>query len=182
MPAAIEVNKLVKHYGNVKAVDGISFKVKIGECLAILGPNGAGKTTTVEILEGLRKQDSGDIFYFESKVREIGKEIKDIIGVQLQTSSFMDYLTVKETIKLFCGLYSKSLKSEDLIQLVELKEKSKTLVKNLSGGQKQRLALAVALVNDPKILFLDEPTTGLDPQARRLLWDTVLKLKERKKQ
>ncbi|MCD6159796.1 MAG: ABC transporter ATP-binding protein [Kosmotoga sp.] len=181
MPTAIEVKQLVKHYGTVKAVDGISFNVKIGECLAILGPNGAGKTTTVEILEGLRKPDSGNIFYFESEVHKVGKEIKDVIGVQLQTSSFMDYLTVKETIKLFGGLYTKSLSPEDLIQLVELNEKSRTLVKNLSGGQKQRLALAVALVNDPRILFLDEPTTGLDPQARRLLWDTILKLKARKK-
>ncbi|AKI97552.1 ABC transporter ATP-binding protein [Kosmotoga pacifica] len=181
MTVAIEIKDLKKHYGNVKAVDGVSFAVKEGECLAILGPNGAGKTTTIEILEGLRKPDAGEIFYFGKRVERVGRDIKEVIGVQLQTSSFMDYLNVKETIEFFGGLYSKSLKPEELIELVELQEKARARVKNLSGGQKQRLAIAVALVNDPKIVFLDEPTTGLDPQARRLLWDTVLKLKEKKK-
>ncbi|MFN3284223.1 MAG: ABC transporter ATP-binding protein, partial [Pseudothermotoga sp.] len=139
-------------------------------------PNGAGKTTTVEIIEGLRKKDEGEIYYFGEKVDQIDKNVKAQIGVQLQKSAFFDYLTVYETIELFAGLYNVRAKKGDiekLIDLVALGEKAKSRVKNLSGGQLQRLALAVALVNDPKILFLDEPTTGLDPQARRHLWKII---------
>ncbi len=152
-----------------------------GEVLAILGPNGAGKTTTVEMLEGLRRPDSGTIEYFEEKLPPSSDRVKEEIGVQLQSSSFFEYLSVKETLDLFRGLYTKGISSDELIKEVSLDEKKKTYTKNLSGGQLQRLAVAVSLVNDPKVIFLDEPTTGLDPQARRMLWETVLNLKKKQK-
>ncbi|MFN4190479.1 MAG: ABC transporter ATP-binding protein [Pseudothermotoga sp.] len=180
----IVVKNLKKYYGTTKAVDGVSFEVPQGQVVALLGPNGAGKTTTVEIIEGLRKKDEGEIYYFGEKVDQIDKNVKAQIGVQLQKSAFFDYLTVYETIELFAGLYNVQAKKEyieKLIDLVALGEKTKSRVKNLSGGQLQRLALAVALVNDPKILFLDEPTTGLDPQARRHLWKIIEDLKEKGK-
>lgn len=183
MPAEIVlgVRNLRKYYGEVKAVNGISFEVKRGKCLAILGPNGAGKTTTVEILEGLRKPDAGEIYYFGKPVKSIDASIKERIGVQLQTSAFLEHLTVKETLDFFGGLYSKRLPSEELIKLLSLEEKVNARVKGLSGGQLQRLAVAVALINDPEIVYLDEPTTGMDPQARRMLWNTVEDLKKRGK-
>lgn len=177
----ITVNNLKKYYGDTKAVNGISFQLLEGEVLAILGPNGAGKTTTVEMLEGLRKPDSGSIEYFDEKLSPSSDRVKEEIGVQLQSSSFFEYLTVRETLDLFRGLYAKSIPSDDLIAEVSLKEKEKTYTKNLSGGQLQRLAVAVSMVNDPKVVFLDEPTTGLDPQARRMLWETVLSLKKKRK-
>lgn len=180
----IVVKNLKKYYGTTKAVDGVSFEVPQGQVVALLGPNGAGKTTTVEIIEGLRKKDEGEIYYFGEKVDQIDKNVKAQIGVQLQKSAFFDYLTVYETIELFAGLYNVQAKKEyieKLIDLVALGEKAKSRVKNLSGGQLQRLALAVALVNDPKILFLDEPTTGLDPQARRHLWKIIEDLRGRGK-
>lgn len=177
----IDVKALKKYYGETKAVDEINFQLLEGEVLAILGPNGAGKTTTVEMLEGLRKPDSGSIEYFDEKLPPSDNRIKEAIGVQLQTSSFFEYLSVKETLDLFAGLYEKSLSSESLIDEVSLKEKEKTYTKNLSGGQLHRLAIAVALVNDPRVVFLDEPTTGLDPQARRMLWETVKNLKKKQK-
>ncbi|MBN2253385.1 MAG: ABC transporter ATP-binding protein, partial [Kosmotogaceae bacterium] len=161
----IEVMNLRKYYGDTKAVDGIEFDLIEGEVLAILGPNGAGKTTTVEMLEGLRKPDEGSIEYFEERLPPSSGRVKEEIGVQLQSSSFFEYLSVKETLDLFRGLYRKSIPSRDLIKEVSLEDKEKTYTKNLSGGQLQRLAVAVALVNDPKVVFLDEPTTGLDPQA-----------------
>jgi len=173
----IKVVNLKKYYGDIRAVDGISFEVFDGQILAVLGPNGAGKTTTIEILEGLRKADSGEIYYFGKKVEKIDNDIKELIGVQLQSSAFFENLTVKETIDFFGGLYKKRVPTDELIEIVSLQEKSKSLVKNLSGGQLQRLAIAVALVNDPKIIFLDEPTTGLDPQARNMLWKAILDLK-----
>jgi len=175
------VKNLRKYYGEVKAVNGISFEVKRGECLAILGPNGAGKTTTVEILEGLRKPDAGEIYYFGKVVKRIDDSIKERIGVQLQSSAFLEHLTVKETLDFFGGLYSKRLRSKELIRLLSLEEKVNARVKGLSGGQLQRLAVAVALINDPEIVYLDEPTTGMDPQARRMLWSTVEDLKKRGK-
>ncbi len=180
----IAVKDLKKYYGTTKAVDGVSFEVPQGQVVALLGPNGAGKTTTIEIIEGLRKKDEGEIYYFGKKVDEVDKNVKVQIGVQLQKSAFFDYLTVYETIELFAGLYNVQAKKKDiekLIDLVALGEKAKSKVKNLSGGQLQRLALAVALVNDPKILFLDEPTTGLDPQARRHVWQIIGELKEKGK-
>lgn len=181
LESILKVVDIKKHYGDVKAVDGISFELHEGEVLGVLGPNGAGKTTTVEMLEGLRKPDSGEIWYFGKKMSKIGLTVKENIGVQLQTSAFLEHLTVRETLEMFRGLYKKSLPTNDLIDMVALKEKEKSRVKGLSGGQLQRLAIAAALVNDPKIVFLDEPTTGLDPQARRMLWNTIEGLKEKKK-
>jgi ABC-2 type transport system ATP-binding protein len=172
----VAVNDLRRYYGQVKAVDGISFEVEEGTVVAMLGPNGAGKTTTVEILEGLRKKDSGEIYYFGKKLDQVNESIKSLIGVQLQKTAFFEYLTVYETIELFSALYGQKVdrkKVGSLIELVSLNEKAKTKVKELSGGQLQRLSLAVALANDPKIVFLDEPTTGLDPQARRHVWGII---------
>ena len=173
----IEIKNLKKYYGDTKAVDGISFKVKKGEVFAFLGPNGAGKTTTLEIIEGLRKKDEGKIIYFEKYDSPQDFYIKERIGVQLQNSAFFDNLTVLETLKMFEGLYKTSININELIERMSLVEKKNAKIKELSGGQKQRLAIAVALVNDPEIIFLDEPTTGLDPQARRMIWDTIVDLK-----
>ncbi|WP_240739475.1 ABC transporter ATP-binding protein [Marinitoga lauensis] len=177
MQYAIKIENLKKYYGETKAVDGISFSVKEGEIFSLLGPNGAGKTTTLEIIEGLRKKDEGEIIYFGKYNSPENFYIKEKIGVQLQNSAFLDNLTVYETLKMFSGLYKNSLDVNELISKIFLDEKKKARVKELSGGQKQRLAIAVALVNDPAIVFLDEPTTGLDPQARRMIWDLILELK-----
>jgi ABC-2 type transport system ATP-binding protein len=177
----IEVKNLKKYYGNVKAVDGISFSVKKNEIFSLLGPNGAGKTTTLEIIEGLRKMDDGEIIYFDKYNSPEDFYIKERIGVQLQSSSFLDNLTVLETLKMFSGLYKNSYDVQKLISKFSLDEKKNSKVKELSGGQKQRLAIAVALVNDPEIVFLDEPTTGLDPQARHMIWDLILELKNEEK-
>lgn len=177
----LKIIDLKKRYGDIQAVDGISFEVKKGNVLAILGPNGAGKSTTVEMIEGLRKKDSGEIEYFGEKPVRITKDIKERIGVQLQKSAFLENLTVKETLEFFGGLYKKALKSSELIDMMSLGEKQKSKVKNLSGGQLQRLAVAVSIVNDPDIVFLDEPTTGLDPQARRMLWEKIQNLKDQGK-
>jgi ABC-2 type transport system ATP-binding protein len=177
----LAASELRKHYASTKAVDGVSLELWQGEVLAILGPNGAGKTTTLEMLEGLRKPDSGEIKFFEEGYPPTHIQVKERIGVQLQSSSFFRYLTVRETLELFRGLYRQKADIKDLIATMALAEKEKTLVKNLSGGQLQRLALAVALVNDPRLIFLDEPTTGLDPQARRAQWETILSLKAKGK-
>ncbi len=177
----ITVKDLKRYYGNVKAVDGISFEVEEGTVAAMLGPNGAGKTTTVEILEGLRRKDSGEIYYFGKKVDQVDEYIKRLIGVQLQKTAFFEYLTVYETLELFAALYNQKAdrqRIKSLIELVALEEKAKAKIKELSGGQLQRLSLAIALVNDPKIVFLDEPTTGLDPQARRHVWQIVEDLRK----
>lgn len=178
MGKIIEIKNLKKYYKNVKAVDDVSLTVEKGNIVAILGPNGAGKTTTVEILEGLREATSGDIYYFNKKVKKIDQEIKEKIGVQLQNNSFFENLTVKEIIKAFAGLYKKSVPVSSLLERFKLEDKKNSKIKNLSGGQLQRVALAVSVVNDPEIVFLDEPTTGLDPQARRNLWEEIEKLKE----
>ncbi|MFW6119687.1 MAG: ABC transporter ATP-binding protein [Petrotogales bacterium] len=174
----LKVKNLKRHYPGVKAVDGIDLSVEKGTCFSILGPNGAGKTTTVEILAGLRYRDSGNIEYFGNNVNVIGRDIKRRIGVQLQSTNFLENLSVVETIDFFGGLFEKNISTNELITTVSLNEKKKNRVKELSGGQLQRLAIAVALVNDPEIVFLDEPTTGLDPQARRMLWQTIKKMKE----
>jgi ABC-2 type transport system ATP-binding protein len=175
----IEIKNLVKTFkdkegkGEVKAVRGISFEVKKGEIFGMLGPNGAGKTTTLEMMEGLRISDSGSIKVAGVDVCKDPRGVKALIGVQLQASAFFDNLNLTELIKMFATLYHVKVDPERVLKEVELNEKSKTLVKNLSGGQKQRFSIASALVNRPQVLFLDEPTTGLDPQARRHLWDLI---------
>jgi len=177
----LRVRDLRKSYGPVRAVDGVSFSVEAGKIFALLGPNGAGKTTTVEILEGLRRPDAGEIELFGEKVTRIGPKEKARMGVLLQEGAFEPYLRVHEVLKLFSSFFSKSRDPGELLSLVGLSDKARALVKTLSGGQKKRLALAVALLNDPELLFLDEPTTGLDPQARRHLWEITAGLRHQGK-
>jgi len=172
MPA-ISIRDLKKYYGDVKAVDGVTLEVEEREIFGILGPNGAGKTTTLEMVETLREPDSGEVEVLGINVRKDPKAIKEIIGVQLQTTVFFDNLKVKETIDLFCSFYPKTLPVEELLEIASLGEKADAMVSDLSGGQHKRLSIALALVNDPRVVFLDEPTTGLDPQARRRIWEIV---------
>ena len=173
-PAALRCKGLVKRYPDVVAVDGIDLEVRMGECFGLLGPNGAGKTTTVEIFEGLTRPDGGTVEVLgESWGKGRDKALRNRFGVQLQETQLADKLTVKETIKLFRSFYRQGRDVESIIDLVELNEKRDARVGKLSGGQKQRLALACALAGEPDLLFLDEPTTGLDPQARLKLWDIV---------
>jgi ABC-2 type transport system ATP-binding protein len=174
---AVWVKDLTKRYGDVRAVDGISFGVSRGEVFGMLGPNGAGKTTTIEILLGLRTADSGDVRVLGMTHAENHRTIACAIGAQLQTTGMYPTHTVRETIQLFSDFYPEAAPLDELIDMVGLREKAGALVKNLSGGQRQRLAIAIALVNRPHVVFLDEPTTGLDPQARRALWDMILSLK-----
>ncbi len=168
---AIEVEGLRKSYNGVKAVDGISFRVQEREIFGILGPNGAGKTTTVEILEGLRRADDGRALVAGVDVAKDPQKVKSLIGVQLQSSAFFDNLNLLELLDLFAALYGRRVNTRALLERVQLSEKARSQVRHLSGGQKQRFSIATALVNQPRILFLDEPTTGLDPQARRHLWE-----------
>jgi ABC-2 type transport system ATP-binding protein len=168
---AIEVDALRKSYNGLKAVDGISFRVAEREIFGILGPNGAGKTTTVEILEGLRQADDGRAIVAGVDVRKEPAKVKGLIGVQLQSSAFFDNLSLLELLDLFASLYHRRVDARALLQRVDLTEKATAQVKHLSGGQQQRFSIATALVNEPQVLFLDEPTTGLDPQARRNLWE-----------
>lgn len=176
----IRARGLRKRYGGVVAVDGVDLTVYRGEVFGILGPNGAGKTTTLEMIEGLRKPDDGEIEVAGyDAVREPGK-LKRIIGVQLQTTALFDYLSVEETLALFADLYGVDGSREHvwrLLKMVSLTEKKDARVDQLSGGQQQRLSVALALVNDPRVVFLDEPTTGLDPQARRNMWELVRKIR-----
>jgi len=169
----IEVEHLSKSYGQIKAVDDISFRVARGEVFGMLGPNGAGKTTTVEIIEGLRAADSGKVCVLGMDVSSVPAKIKQKIGVQLQAPTLLPLVSVAETLHLFAGFFERSLPPDELLDLLALHESRGTLVKNLSGGQQQRLSVALALINDPDIAFLDEPTTGLDPQARRGLWTVI---------
>jgi ABC-2 type transport system ATP-binding protein len=169
----ITVENLTKTYGNFEAVKGISFEVKEGEIFGLLGPNGAGKSTTLEIMETLRSKTSGKITIAGFDLDAQPNEIKRIIGVQLQTSGFYPGLRLVELIELFNGLYNKKVDPMELLSKVNLEDKAKSIYKSLSGGQKQRFSIATTLINDPKIIFLDEPTTGLDPQARRNLWDLI---------
>jgi ABC-2 type transport system ATP-binding protein len=180
-PAAITVTNLVKHYGPLRAVDGISFDVPAGVVFGMLGPNGAGKSTTTEMIEGLRKPDTGTISVLGVDVVQQPERIKQHIGIQLQTTALFQKLTVCELLTLFASFFAKSLPIDELIALVNLEEKAATRSKTLSGGQQQRLAVALALVNDPEIVFLDEPTSGLDPQARHALWDVIMDLQQRGK-
>jgi ABC-2 type transport system ATP-binding protein len=177
----ISVVNLCKSYGDVKAVDGVNFTVGRGEVFGMLGPNGAGKTTTIEILEGLRNLDSGTVTALGMDVTRHATSIKQRIGVQLQTVSLYPRLTVTELIDLFRSFYDHSLPTKQLIDSVDLGERANARSMNLSGGQQQRLSIALALVNDPELIFLDEPTTGLDPQARRSLWELIKGLQARGK-
>ncbi len=175
----LKVKNLKKHYHDVKAVDGISFEVFKGEVFTLLGPNGAGKTTTLEILEGLKKHDEGDVFLFGTYIKNgIPLSLKEKIGVVLQENNFIDHLSVVETLKTFRGFYSSGLRIEEILKIVSLEDKKNTKVEKLSGGQRQRLAIGVALAGNPDLIFMDEPTTGLDPQARRNVWDMIVNLKE----
>lgn len=169
----ISVSNLKKSFGDVKAVRGISFDVKKGEIFGMLGPNGAGKTTTLEMLEGLKKCDSGNMKVANIDVCKDRQGVKSRIGVQLQSSAFFDNLNLKELIRFFASLYHVRVDPMRILEEVGLSEKAKAQVQKLSGGQKQRFSIASALVNKPEVLFLDEPTTGLDPQARRHLWELV---------
>ena len=177
MSNIIEIQNLRKQYGDFTAVDGISFSVKDGETFGILGPNGAGKTTTLEIIEGLKKASDGTVTVDGKDVARETHAVKEVIGVQLQASTFFEGLNLVELIDTFAALYGRKVNAMELLDEVQLTDKAKSQVKELSGGQKQRLSIAVGLVNDPKVLFLDEPTTGLDPQARRNLWDLVTQIK-----
>ena len=163
-----------KTYGEVRAVDGVDLGIDAGQIFGLLGPNGAGKTTTLEMVEGLRRPDRGHILYGEHDLVRHPKVARERFGVQLQTSAFFELLRVDETIDLFASFYRRTLPTDGLIERFELGEKRKAYVQNLSGGQRQRLAVAVALVNDPEVVFLDEPTAGLDPQARRNVWDSEI--------
>src|SRR6187549_417302 len=173
----ISVNNLVKNYGSFQAVKGISFHVNEGEIFGLLGPNGAGKSTTLEIIETLRSKTSGKVTVDGFNLDEWPNEIKKIIGVQLQTSGYYPGLNLTELIRLFAGLYNQPVNPAELLGIVNLKDKAKAKFKELSGGQKQRFSIATTLINKPKIIFLDEPTTGLDPQARRNLWDLVKEIR-----
>ena len=174
----ISVADLRKSYGDVHAVDGITFEVCKGEVFGLLGPNGAGKTTTIEILEGLNSSDKGTVSVLGLDPAHDTALLKERIGVQLQTAALYPNLTVVELINVFRSFYSHSRPTDDLIREFGLEERKTGLTKELSGGQRQRLSVALAMVNDPELIFLDEPTTGLDPQARRSLWDRVAALKD----
>ncbi len=179
--AIVVARGLVKRYGKLTAVDGVSFAIRRGEIFGMLGPNGAGKTTTLEMLEGLRVPDAGEAHVDGLDVRKRRRAVQQRIGVQLQATSLFEELTVRETLDLFGSFYPRALDAAALLREVALEEKASAYPQDLSGGQRQRLALALALVNDPPLLFLDEPTTGLDPQSRHMLWETILRLRERGK-
>ena len=170
----LEVKNLVKHYPRVKAVNGVSFCLQAGSCFGLLGPNGAGKTTTVEILEGIHKPSAGEIFY---KGEPIGKRFRNEAGIMFQSTALQDFITVRETLEMFSRLYPRHADLELLIRRCNLQEFLDRDNRQLSGGQRQRLLLGIALVNEPDLLFLDEPTTGLDPQARRNFWNLIETIK-----
>ncbi len=174
----ITVTDLRKTYGTLTAVDGVSFDVGEGEVFGILGPNGAGKTTSLEMIEGMRPIDAGEAIIDGVDVKADPREVKRRIGIQLQSSAFFDELTLVEILHLFGRLYERDVDPMALLALVDLTEKAKSQVRTLSGGQKQRFSIASALVNDPRVLFLDEPTTGLDPQARRHMWGLIRTIRE----
>lgn len=176
-PFIISVKNLVKKYDDFEAVKGISFDVKEGEIFGLLGPNGAGKTTTLEIMETLRDKTSGEVNIGGFDLEKSPDDIKHIIGVQLQAAGYYPNLNLTELIELFSGLYGIKVNAHELLQKVSLTDKAKAKYKALSGGQKQRFSIATTLINQPKIIFLDEPTTGLDPQARRNLWDLILEIR-----
>src|SRR5918992_3127367 len=170
---ALSVRGLRKTFGSVVAVDRLDLEVRRGECFGLLGPNGAGKTTTIEICEGLTDPDEGDVEILGRRWRTHERELRELLGIQLQDTQLAEKLTVEETLKLFRSFYARGRDVTEVLGIVQLEEKRKGRVGTLSGGQKQRLALACAIVGDPELLFLDEPTTGLDPQARRQVWDLI---------
>ncbi|WP_324697030.1 ABC transporter ATP-binding protein [Candidatus Thiothrix phosphatis] len=174
----LEVRNLRKHYPGVKAVDGVDFAVRQGICFGLLGPNGAGKTTTIEMMEGITKPTSGDILY---KGEPQGARFRNEAGIQFQSTALQDFLTVRENLKFFSSLYPSGLPLEELVDICRLREYLDRDASKLSGGQRQRMLLALALVNDPDVVFLDEPTTGLDPQARLNFWELVNSIKARNK-
>lgn len=178
MENIIQVNHLIKEYGDVIAVNNVSFSITQGHCFGLLGPNGAGKTTTIEIMEGIISATKGDVLYYGKAVDE---SISQQIGIQFQHTALQDFLTVKETLNLFTSFYNKTIPHEKLIELCDLSEFLNRDNRLLSGGQRQRLLLALALINDPEIVFLDEPTTGLDPQARRNFWQLIKNIKAQNK-
>jgi len=177
----IEVKNLVKRYGDLVAVNGIDLEVRAGEVYSILGPNGAGKTTSVEIMECLRMKTSGEVRILGHDIEKGQKDIRKRIGVLPQSFNAFDYLTVKENIEYFGGLFDRTIDTEELISAVHLEDKRDVWFTNLSGGLKQRVGVAIAMVNDPDLIFLDEPTTGLDPKARREVWEVIRKLKSQNK-
>lgn len=177
-PVIISVKDLVKKYGAFEAVKGISFDVYAGEIFGLLGSNGAGKSTTLEIIETLRDKTHGKVWVDGIDLDKDPNEIKKIIGVQLQASGFYPGLNLLELIQLFSGLYNRKVDALELLDKVNLRDKAKAKVKELSGGQKQRFSVATTLINQPKIIFLDEPTTGLDPQARRNLWELIREIRK----
>lgn len=179
--AAITVQNLKKIYGDLAAVDDISFEVKKGEVFAFLGPNGAGKTTTVEMIESIRQPTNGKITILGRDIKNSFNEVKSKIGILPQEFHSFERLTVRETLDYFSKLYDKRANIDDIVLSMDLKDKSNTLYKDLSGGQKQRVGVAISLVNDPEIIFLDEPTTGLDPKARREVWEVIAGLRKRGK-
>jgi ABC-2 type transport system ATP-binding protein len=178
MSSAVSVADLKKSYNGLQALRGVSFEIAQGEIFGLLGPNGAGKTTTVEILEGYRERDGGAVTVLGEDPSSAGLDWRERIGVVLQSSSFYDSLTVAENLALFAGYYSRPRAIGDVVELVGLEEKRDTLVRSLSGGQRRRLDLGLALVGDPEIVFLDEPTTGFDPEARRRAWQTIASLRD----
>jgi ABC-2 type transport system ATP-binding protein len=174
MPTAIQCRDLRKTYdGKVEAVRGLSLEIQAGECFGLLGPNGAGKTTTIEILEGLLAPTSGEVTILGRTWQKDSRELREWLGISLQETRLSEKLSVRETIELFASFYSQPRSSDEVLKELQLEEKADAWVGKLSGGQRQRLAVATALVGNPKVLFLDEPTTGLDPQSRRQLWDIV---------
>lgn len=179
MDPIVVVQDLKKHYGDVRAVNGISFSVEPGVIFAMLGPNGAGKSTTVEILEGLRQRDSGYVSVLGLDPGRQQDVLSERIGIQLQSSALFPKLSAREHLQMFGSFYRNAHDVDELLDLVGLTERQKAYSENLSGGQQQRLAVALALLSDPELVFLDEPTTGLDPQARRRLWEVVTQMKER---
>jgi ABC-2 type transport system ATP-binding protein len=175
----IKVTDLHKKYGDFEAVRGLSFEVLQGEIFGLLGPNGAGKSTTLEIIETLREKTSGQVWVDGFDLDKEPNEIKKIIGVQLQTSGYYPGLNLVELLQLFAGLYNRVIDPMHLLDAVNLRDKAKVKFKELSGGQKQRFSIATTLINEPRIIFLDEPTTGLDPQARRNLWDLIRQIRDK---
>ncbi|HMT93723.1 ABC transporter ATP-binding protein [uncultured Thiothrix sp.] len=174
----LEVRNLRKHYPKVKAVDGVDFSVPTGICFGLLGPNGAGKTTTIEMMEGIIRPSSGEILY---KGEPMGPRFKNEVGIQFQSTALQDFLTVRENLKFFSNLYPKNRSMDELIEICALESYLDRDARKLSGGQRQRMLLAIALVNDPEIVFLDEPTTGLDPQARLNFWELINRIKAQNK-
>jgi ABC-2 type transport system ATP-binding protein len=177
--SALRCERLVKNYGDLVAVDGLDLEVRAGECFGLLGPNGAGKTTTVEILEGLNEPTAGSVEVLGMRWERDERALRQRLGVSLQETHLPDKLTVEENLRMFRSFYLRGRPLDEVLELVGLSDKRASWTERLSGGQKQRLAVACALVSDPELLFLDEPTTGLDPQSRRQLWDVVLGFRAR---